>query len=578
MKISTENILPYFQVIIYKSETDIDLNEYLLSFKTRINEKNEKNHHFLKIENVVKKDNPLIVHLIHKKSPTWTDYKTITPSKKANYLEDLENDVLIVYKGDDYFFIHSQCNVVLSLGELSVQYISNSERIAKISPSSIIQILNNENPQLNTLGIDNVFNAGGSAPESKSYHSKNAKYCLTPSFDSGYGFSYCLGIVEKNDSKQQFGCSLKKSKVWRTWVKGFDEFIGNCIELEIVLKQDEIKKGIDLLISPMKGDDVEDKLPIEFYLDYTIRKKGIVGLVRDEEVFFDWFCYINQEENNQIFFQLDSNEESSKVVVEYTFGNDKWEFNYFEEESQLSILLTDDEESTNRRKRDICDFLDSQDHFTFVFNEGVAFRNGGFWKDNRINQEFKKVDNKFNWDNVDLRKEEKESEDPSKINILKSLMNHFEDYEDLIIGINDNGANEVADLIVITSDKFILIHAKYSSGDKAGLRVADIQIVTAQALKNMKFFIADNYKENQFERLFKNNFFNENINNSEDLKQLIYQTLGTYNYQKECWIVQPGLSKEKLENDGRNKIHSLLNFTESICKSNDVTFKFVGNK
>ncbi|MCD8499665.1 MAG: hypothetical protein LRY43_00625 [Gammaproteobacteria bacterium] len=58
----------------------------------------------------------------------------------------------------------------------------------------MLKILNYEKPQLNTLGIDNVFNAGGRAAESKAYHSKNAKDCLTPSFDSGYGFSYCLGM------------------------------------------------------------------------------------------------------------------------------------------------------------------------------------------------------------------------------------------------------------------------------------------------------------------------------------------------------------------------------------------------
>lgn len=578
MKINTENILPYFQVIIYKSDTEVDLNEYLLSFKTRIKEKNERNRHFLKIEDVVQIENPLIVHLVHKKSPTWTDYNTITPSKKANYLEDLENDILIVYKGEDYLFIHSQCNVVLSLGELSVQYISNPERIIKVKPSAIIQILNNENPKINTLGIDNVFNAGGSAPESKAYHSKNAKYCLTPSFDSGYGFSYCLGIINKNDVRQQFGCSLKKSKVWRTWVDEFDQFIDNCEELEAILKNDEIRKDIELLVSPISEDLVEDKLPLEFYLDYTIKKKGIVGLSQGEENYFDWFCYINQENINQIIFQLNLEEVPPFVIIEYTYNENKWIFSYLDQENTLSIFLTDDEENTNRRKKDICEFLEGQDHFTFVFNQGIAFRNGSFWKDNRIGQEYKKVKDNYDWEGVDLRREERASDDPDKINILTSLMNHFNGFEDLIIGINDNGANEIADLVIITLDRFILVHAKYSESDDAGLRVGDIQVVTAQALKNIKYFISDSYKDDQFDRLIANSFKSGSISTSDELKSLIYQSLNNYNYQKECWIVQPGLSKEKLGDNPENKIHSLLNFTESICKSNDVLFKFIGNK
>lgn len=578
MKINTENILPYFQVIIYKSDTEVDLNEYLLSFKMRIKEKNERNRHFLKIENVVQNENPLIVHLVHKKSPTWTDYNTITPSKKANYLEDLENDILIVYKGEDYLFIHSQCNVVLSLGELSVQYVSNPERIVKVKPSAIIQILNSENPNINTLGIDNVFNAGGSAPESKSYHSKNAKYCLTPSFDSGYGFSYCLGIINKDDVRQQFGCSLKKSKVWRTWVDEFDQFMDNCEELEAILKNDEIRKDIELLVSPISEDLVEDKLPLEFYLDYTIKKKGIVGLSQEEENYFDWFCYINQDNINQIIFQLNLEEAPPFVILEFTYDVDKWIFSYVDEENTLSIFLTDDEENANRRKKDICEFLENQDHFTFVFNKGIAFRNGSFWKDNRIDQEYKKVKDNYDWEGVDLRREERASDDPEKINILTSLMNHFNGFEDFIIGINDNGANEIADLIIITLDRFILVHAKYSESDDAGLRVGDIQVVTAQALKNIKYFISDSYKDDQFDRLIANSFESDSISTSDELKSLIYQSLNNYNYQKECWIVQPGLSKEKLGNNPENKIHSLLNFTESICKSNDVLFKFIGNK
>jgi hypothetical protein len=577
MKINTENVLPYFQVIIYKSDTEIDLNEYLFSFKTRIKEKNEKSRHFLKIEDIIQDDNPLIIHLVHKKSPTWTDYNTITPSKKANYLEDLENDILIVYKGEDYFFVHSQCNVVLSLAELSVQYISNPERIIKVPPSSIIQILNNENPKINTLGIDNVFNAGGSAPESKAYHSKNAKYCLTPSFDSGYGFSYCLGIISKDDVRQQFGCSLKKSKVWRTWVSEFEEFIENCNELEVILKNDEIKKDIEFLVSPISEDLVEDKSPLEFYLDYTIKKKGIVGLAQEEEIYFDWFCYLNQEEENQIIFQLNSEEDPPLLFLEYTYEEKQWKFNYLDEDVTLSMFLTDNEENTNRRKKDICEFLENQEHFTLIFNEGIAFRNRSFWKDNRINQEYKKVDDSYNWEGVDLRREDRDSDDPDKINILNSLVNYFNGFADLIIGINDNGANEIADLIIITSDKFILIHAKYSASDDAGLRVGDIQVVTAQALKNMKYYIPDSYKDNQFERLFEKSFESD-ITTVDELKSLIYQSLSNYNYQKECWIVQPGLSKEKLENDSDNKIHLLLNFTQSICKSNDVIFRFIGNK
>lgn len=59
-----------------------------------------------------------------------------------------------------------------------------------------------------------------------------ATQSITPSFDAGYSFKYCLGAIVENGRKSPFGCSTKKAKVWITWVRTLDEFKDECEKIE----------------------------------------------------------------------------------------------------------------------------------------------------------------------------------------------------------------------------------------------------------------------------------------------------------------------------------------------------------
>jgi hypothetical protein len=143
--------------------------------------------------------------------------------------------------------------------------------------------------------------------------------------------------------------------------------------------------------------------------------------------------------------------------------------------------------------------------------------------------------------------------------------------------INHNGSGEVADLIVVTENRFILINAKYSAQLFAGLRVDDIQVVCSQALKNIRFFMSDAYKKYVTEDSLQKGIAKNSLN-TPSLLDFLSTKLSNPNLDKECWIIQPGLSKKGLAADEKNKIHGLFNFIDGIMKAQNIRFKVFGSE
>lgn len=66
--------------------------------------------------------------------------------------------------------------------------------------------------------------------------------------------------------------------------------------------------------------------------------------------------------------------------------------------------------------------------------------------------------------------------------------------------------------------------------------------------------------------------------NEGELEETLQEIIDNIDIEKECWIVQPGISKRKLENDSDNKIHCLLNYIDSICRTVNIKFRFICSK
>ena len=102
-----------------------------------------------------------------------------------------------------------------------------------------------------------------------------------------------------------------------------------------------------------------------------------------------------------------------------------------------------------------------------------------------------------------------------------------------------------------------------------------MQVVASQATKNINFAVPEPYNEKQITRLFNNSYYNPAKLDFPDFKKYFIHLLENLNIKKEVWIVQPGISKSKLESNPKNKIHTLLSFTEVGLNSAQIDFKLI---
>jgi hypothetical protein len=246
------------------------------------------------------------------------------------------------------------------------------------------------------------------------------------------------------------------------------------------------------------------------------------------------------------------------------------------------VIITNDENNLRRKKRfDFVEYLLNEENYTILFEEGYAYREHSFWKDNRLTTPFKKDSyTDIDWSQVDIRKEASPPDDATKICIAEQtelyLYDRIEEFGIVAI-IKDDGANEAADHLVVCKDRLILVHEKFSMRSQKGLRIDDLQVVASQLIKNIRYLFPSAHTERS-QRFFDNAIYlNSGCNSPENLVKLITVALSDIQVQNECWIVQPGISKARLDRSVRNKMHVLLSHLSSICSSNNTKFKLFCN-
>ena len=96
----------------------------------------------------------------------------------------------------------------------------------------------------------------------------------------------------------------------------------------------------------------------------------------------------------------------------------------------------------------------------------------------------------LDWTGIDLRKESQGSDRDSD-SIQARTIEHLLSQADWELVIDDDGPGEIADIVAISADDeelhITLAHCKYSSGDTAGARVADLYELCGQAQKSARW-------------------------------------------------------------------------------------------
>ena len=161
----------------------------------------------------------------------------------------------------------------------------------------------------------------------------------------------------------------------------------------------------------------------------------------------------------------------------------------------------------------------------------------------------------WDWSGVDIRKESQgptKDRDSIQRRVIDQLISAGEPYD---IIFDDDDPGEIADVVAIRITESLIsvtfFHCKYSSGDTPGSRVKDLYEVCGQAQKSARWRDRPN-------RMFKHMLKRERLRldrgqgsrfeqGSAALLKKLNATWQEYRYEYQVRIVQPGLSKDRIE-------------------------------
>ncbi len=572
MPITAENVKPYFQVLVYSIEDGFNLKALAKKIVTYINSKNAKSYSKFKKQETLQDEVDLRVEYYqHIQYPSW--FRIEAGKGLEADLKNREYDLLVLFTIGSYLFVHSSCKILAAR-------VSDAIKLERTRPPKLVnavrikRVLNNLDLKLNAIAIDNVYGAGGIAPDGKAYYSPDVINNLSVGVDSGYAMSYFQGRDLGNKSKP-VGASASKRKVWKGFVENIDKFKEECETLAETLDQDPTVEKLSVLVNEIEPFKVEPSEIVAFNLSGYSDEKTI-RLEHKDQDYGDWSADLVLDEDNKIRITLLPSL-AKEVTVDYEFTYDDTEKTFTfgtGEDDEVKVILVNDEGDEHSNKINLSAYLNKGVGFTFLFTEGRAFRNGDFTEDNRFKAPFIKCDETYiaTWGDVLITREAKEIGLPAgKITILSKIEQVVKLEKPKYI-IRDDGAGEVADHLICFYDALILSHAKASGDDDPAIRVSDLHIVCSQAVKNLRYFAFDSYADDTLVRIHGKITTTEPY---DDFVRSFSSIFKEWAFRKECWIVQPGISKAKLEADPDNKIHSLLHYVDGMCSINGVIFKLI---
>ncbi len=498
------------------------------------------------------------VHVRHTTDPSWV--------RGPSAFEDIENDEAMLYREGDFVFVHSNCRALLDLLTSSF-----SEHLERVRAGDIEKVLAQRRPEIRSLGMQNLNAPGRSAPEGKIHFARDATYTLSPVRDAMFGFRHAFAVERGTGGKKSkpFGCSASKRKVWGTWIEDAAGFTAECDRLAADLSARDPGKRRWVLAAPVARPPA-GIVPIAFYADYSIHRKGMVWLEGEEGKFSaDWTCYLSKagparfevtdDAGTVIAFELQIDRAGSKVSLAYPNGASP----------RRAKLCDDSGELEHRRARDLVELLNEEEAFTVVFTRGLSYRFGELYRNTGLDELFTKARTDMKWTDIGITKESLIA--GRKDTIGDAILRHLKVERWPEVVICDDGSNEVADYLAVGQGRVTLIHAKFSGKKAVGLRVDDVQVVLAQCLKNLQFFQWTALEPHVGRLVAK---VRPEFRPSRKVEDLLLEVYENQRSKRECWIVQPGISAARLAKSPRNKINSLLNHAESACLPGNVEFHF----
>lgn len=189
----------------------------------------------------------------------------------------------------------------------------------------------------------------------------------------------------------------------------------------------------------------------------------------------------------------------------------------------------------------------------------------------------------WDWSNVNIRSESQGLEkraDSIQRHVINMLLKERDTY-DLIF--DDDGSGEIADVVSLhVTDRLVqvtLYHCKYSSATTPGARVIDLYEVCGQAQKSARWRDRPN---RMFKRMLKREKLRLDKGQNSRIEHGSAALLGKlkaswqdYRYEFEVQIVQPGLSKQAITEEG---LHLLAGVATYLLETRNIRLQVVGSK
>ncbi|MEN1990130.1 DEAD/DEAH box helicase [Paenibacillus hubeiensis] len=402
------------------------------------------------------------------------------------------------------------------------------------------------------------------------YTGADVAQALSPSQKSSSTKSNVYGSGFEEGMPVSIGCSYK-GRIWSKDQGPIFRFIKWCdnIGKKIINTSINTEEIIDNVIIPQDINCVPDKgiLNIDWPVELLQRNEDSISLLTAiSEVSFANYSieYVEtQKERNQILF---------KVVYDSfcaVYSLSLYEGGYRVERVSGSELEIKVGKIRLRLEEWFRDYPPS-----LLFVDGSEL-DGNLLIEPKKNEELAFpliLLDSWNWDGIDITKESQWKDGIVRTNSIQHrvIQEFFNKGYEVVFDDDDSG--EAADVICILEEtdkiKVALIHCKFSGGSSAGQRVKDVMEVCGQASRSVKWAwrFVDLCKHMQTRNNPRNRrgratrFFNGNLNNI-----MHYSKLSRFKpVEFEVYIVQPGLSKEKMTDEQINILASAYGYILEI--------------
>ncbi len=536
--IPIQNLRPAMSTVIYRTECQKWMPEKFINSISNP-DNYERIHHDINYEK-----NTLVIISVKKVPIDWARMRDI-------YNWDCELLVVFWDEHQDLLFIHSSTN--------SGYYRKLAEAVAGkvelIKGSSIFRCFSN----VNRLKFQNIglIEQLGRLIRYTMRAGSDVEAGLTDAQKQNVIKSNFFGVGYEDGSKTSIGCTYK-GRIWSRRVTNIEALIRWCSAIG--------KKVIDESINPND------------FLKGTLIPKIITGRLKKMPICIDWPEVLYQRPEDMIRFIFDEENKfyPHELDIELLEPSEVGAIKFMISADNIKVELVHDFIKRNNNPdfkistigtKSINVRLGSSivpiEDFFYRNPPTIWFVDGSNLEGNiyvELSSAYASYDrNKitaWDWTGIDIKKESQglqKIQSSIQFKVIESLKQN-ENYE---VIFDDDGKGEIADVVAIaTKNESIIVelyHCKFSRGGKPGARIEDLFTVCGQAQKSIHW---KEHSSKLFTRLFRREtkrsnetgigrFEKGNIDKLFEIKEK-----NRYSpVDLEIFIVQPGLSKNKVSED-----------------------------